>query len=238
MISVCIATYNGSRFINEQLSSILPQLGKDDEVVVSDDGSTDDTLKIIEDFDDERITILVNSERHGVIGNFENALRNAHGEYIFLSDQDDVWAPDKVRKCMNLLEACDMVLHNMQFMNSDKPDFFSIRKARTGIIRNLCRNSYSGCCMAFRRKVLSWCLPFPKSIPMHDVWMGIMTEIEGKVIFTNDCLLQYRIHENNASFNNVGKSGFSLYTKAKQRFLLAQNLLARTIKITLFKKKG
>ena len=89
-ISVCIATFNGEKFIQEQIQSILPQLGEDDEIVVSDDGSTDRTMEILELFKDKRIRLLVNEGKHGFIWNFENALRKAKGDVIFLCDQDDI----------------------------------------------------------------------------------------------------------------------------------------------------
>ena len=87
-ISVCIAAYNGGRFIWEQVMSILPQLGEDDEIIVSDDGSIDDTINILNSFHDKRIKIFINEGRHGVVPNFENALKHSSGDYIFFSDQD------------------------------------------------------------------------------------------------------------------------------------------------------
>ena len=90
MISVCMATYNGEKYIEEQLKSILSQLGENDEVIVSDDSSTDNTLAIVESFNDVRIKIFPNNKFHSPIFNFENALKQATGDYIFLSDQDDV----------------------------------------------------------------------------------------------------------------------------------------------------
>jgi glycosyltransferase involved in cell wall biosynthesis len=103
MISVCMATYNGAKYIKEQMDSILCQLGKDDEVVVSDDGSTDSTLDIVAEYGDSRIKIVRNTGAHNFIRNFENSLKAAHGDYIFLADQDDVWLPDKVAKIMQIL---------------------------------------------------------------------------------------------------------------------------------------
>ena len=104
MISVCLATYNGQRFIKRQITSILSQIGEEDEVVVSDDGSTDDTLTILRDLNDSRIRIIDGAHRHSPTWNFEKALEGARGEYIFLSDQDDVWMPDKVQKSVEALE--------------------------------------------------------------------------------------------------------------------------------------
>ena len=112
-----MATHNGEKFIKEQLDSILCQLSPEDEVVISDDGSTDSTLEIIEGYNDSRIKIYrMTHTRKGmkshyyVTMNFENALRQAKGDYIFLCDQDDVWYPHKVERCFEVLKEYDMVL--------------------------------------------------------------------------------------------------------------------------------
>ena len=98
MISVCMACYNGEKFIQEQVDSIICQLGLDDELIISDDGSNDRTLDILFSYEDSRIKILHNRACHGFVGNFENALSHAKGDYIFLSDQDDIWKKEKVQK--------------------------------------------------------------------------------------------------------------------------------------------
>ena len=90
MISVCMATYNGEKFVCQQLRSITAQLGTADEVIVSDDGSTDSTLAVIESMGDSRIKTIEGPRRRSPVWNFENALRHAKGDYIFLADQDDV----------------------------------------------------------------------------------------------------------------------------------------------------
>jgi len=94
-ISVAIATYNGEKFIQRQLQSILEQLDENAEIIISDDGSSDNTLTVIKNFNDKRITVLRNPEK-GLIKNFENALKHTTGNIIFLADQDDVWVKGKV----------------------------------------------------------------------------------------------------------------------------------------------
>lgn len=110
MISVCIATYQGEKYIREQLASILCQLDDADEIIVSDDGSTDRTLDIIRQMADHRIKIVEGPHRHSPTLNFERALQEARGDYIFLADQDDVWKPDKVQVCMKWLQEYDLSL--------------------------------------------------------------------------------------------------------------------------------
>ena len=107
MVSVCMATYNGARYLREQIDSILAQLSIDDELIISDDGSTDDTFNIIGGYDDPRIRLLRNRGKHGFSSNFGNALFHAKGEYVFLSDQDDVWIAGKYADVLAKLQQYD-----------------------------------------------------------------------------------------------------------------------------------
>ena len=127
MISVCIATYNGSRFIDRQLRSILCQLGPDDEVVVSDDGSADDTLSIIRQFGDSRIRIIDGPHRHSPIWNFEKAMQAAKGDYIFLSDQDDEWLPSKVKVSMTYLQEYDCIVSDNRVVTRSLPSMVRVQ---------------------------------------------------------------------------------------------------------------
>lgn len=111
-ISICLASYNGEKYIKEQLLSILPQLSEKDEVIISDDNSSDNTLGIVRGFDDKRIKIYINEGSHGVVSNFENAIKHASGDYIFLSDQDDIWLSNKKEKCLSCLQEYDFISHN------------------------------------------------------------------------------------------------------------------------------
>lgn len=222
MISVCIATYNGEHFLREQLDSILPQLGEEDEVIVSDDGSTDATFDILNSYSDARIRLLHNVNK-GFVHNFENALNNAKGDYIFLSDQDDVWFPNKVQVCISALQKHIAINHNSVLVNSEcKPlgvDFFSQNRSGAGYWRTLWRNSYSGCCMAFRRELLDKALPFPPRIASHDIWLGLIAEKYGKPLFISEPLLYYRRHGHNVS-STAEKSGLTFMEQLRYRLYM------------------
>ena len=135
MISVCLASHNGEKYIKKQIDSILSQLSSQDELIISDDGSTDLTLSIIHRYKDERIKLLhykqdvsVLRKKHSkqfylATKNFENALKNAKGDYIFLSDQDDIWLPDRVEVMVNSLKKNDCVMCNLNLIDeNDKID--------------------------------------------------------------------------------------------------------------------
>src|SRR5688572_15335827 len=95
MVSVCMSVKNGSKYLEEQVTSILPQLGTMDELVACDNGSTDDTVSLLRSFKDPRIKII-NASDVGIIGSFEHALMSCSGELIYLADQDDIWSPNKI----------------------------------------------------------------------------------------------------------------------------------------------
>ena len=114
-----MATYNGSKYIRQQVESILIQLSFEDEVIISDDGSLDETLQVLQEIGDIRVKICKNEPPHGVVENFENAIKHAVGDYIFLCDQDDVWMPGKVKKVLEALKDYDFVVHNAEMVDGD-----------------------------------------------------------------------------------------------------------------------
>lgn len=205
MISVCIATFNGEKYIKEQLTSILSQISADDEVVVSDDGSSDKTLEVIKSLNAPNINIYINVGEHGYTPNFENALRHSHGEYVFLSDQDDIWLPGKVEECMMYLRTNDFVVSDAQIVDGNgeviHQSFCSQRKSKFGLLNNLLRFSYLGCCFAFRRKILRAAMPFPRNhiLCTHDNWLAIVAMAYYKSAFIAKPLIQYRRYGDNAS---------------------------------------
>ena len=130
-----MATYNGERYIKEQVSSILQQLGEADELIVSDDGSTDSTLNVLASFHDPRIKVF-NGPQTGLTYNFENAIKNANGDYLFLSDQDDVWESNKVERMMEALRHYDLVVSDAWISDenavSTGQSLYDIYKPRKG----------------------------------------------------------------------------------------------------------
>lgn len=230
MISVCIATYNGEKYIKEQLKSVLLQLSVNDEVIVSDDGSNDNTIELIQSFSDSRIKLLLENSFSSPVRNFENALKHAKGDYIFLCDQDDIWLPGKVKTMLSYLEQYDLVVSDCKVVDADlnviSESFFSGRLSGKGFWKNLIKNTYLGCCMAFRYEVLHYVLPFPEKIAMHDIWIGLSVEMHGLSIFLPNQLMLYRRHGSNASFGG-DKSKYSLAYKIKYRFYMIVHLLKR-----------
>ena len=218
MVSVCLATFNGENFIKEQLKSILLQLNENDEIIVSDDHSTDKTIDIINSISDSRIKVYSNIKKPGYTKNFENALEKAEGDIIFLSDQDDIWMENKVVVSLDALKDYDFVVSDAEIANSKlniiDVSIFEYRKVKQGFIRNFIQIKYLGCCMAFKRNVLNKALPFPNNqkLVTHDSWLTLVAEMFFNVKLINKPLIKYRRHENNTSLGGA-RGGNTLIRK-------------------------
>lgn len=243
MISVCMATHNGGKYIKEQIDSILPQLTCEDEVIVSDDGSSDDTVKIVEGYKDARIKVLHYKQEENVpkwlkssfyyaTMNFGNALNNAKGDIIFLCDQDDVWYPDKVRKMGECLKTYFIVKHDYSIINGDgllvKERYYNpAMETNRSLFHLLKYLPFRGCCMAFRRDVLTDSLPFPRKCYQHDSWIGMMAKVYKRdFCYLDEPLIYHRIHSNNVS---ELRSPNSVRYKLKYRLNLVFQILSRIL---------
>ena len=228
-----MATYNGERFIRRQVESILPQLADDDELVISDDSSTDGTLDAIREYDDPRIRLVTGQEFHNPAFNFEFALKQARGDIFVLADQDDVWFPDKLKIvrenfAREQIRPYLIVMDALVVDQDEKkicPSVFEKLKAGPGFWKNLFDNRYLGCSMAFSRDLLEHALPFPRRIPMHDIWLGQLCERVGKTAFIPIVTMKYRKH--GASLTDFTIE-FRPLLQIKRRIILAWNLICRS----------
>lgn len=231
-VSVCMPTFNGGQYLRAQIDSILDQLDVGDELIISDDGSTDDTLTVAESFQDPRIRVLRRGGAPSLIMNVENALRHVTGDYIFLADQDDVWREGRLATMMSELERHDLVVCDCFVTDSDLNithlSLFALQGSGPGLFKNLVKNSYVGCCMAFKAGVLESVLPFPRNIPMHDWWIGLVGECFHDIIFLKNPLLYYRRHGGNLSVTS-GRSRNSIAVRVYWRFVLAYHLALKVI---------
>jgi glycosyltransferase involved in cell wall biosynthesis len=204
MLSVVLAAYNGEQYISAQLDSIMSQLGPHDEVIVSDDASADATLQIVENRKDPRIRIVKNLKRVGYVKNFERAILLARGEWIFFSDQDDLWLPNKVEVLGSTLlrKACavsDAVVVDKD-LNQLHPSFFRQRRASFRPSQVFMRPCFVGATMACRRSYLLSLLPFPAEIP-HDFWISLNAAWDEQIAVVMQPLILYRRHPATASIS-------------------------------------
>ena len=212
-ISVCLASYNGERFIADQLASILPQLGAHDELILSDDGSTDRTVEIARAFPHPCLIICAHRQNVGHVRNFERAIAMARGGIILLSDQDDIWRSDKLDKVLEVFSreprAC-IVIHALTTIDEEgeilEPPVRLWNPARAGrqaplpfVARQLIRCQVAGCAVAFRRKMTRMLLPFPGPTYSHDHWISVAAPFCGETFLSNDSLVLHRLHGANLS---------------------------------------
>lgn len=247
LISICMATYNGAKYIREQVDSILNQEFKENkdveiELVVSDDDSTDDTLKILESYGDSRIKIFHHTEhkKHKYLNasrlckcNFENAMRHANGDYIFLSDQDDVWYPWKVDKQLSTLRSWGGVNASAFDMGNEK-----LKKIGTVVyphnmpfISMKNADCLYGFSLAFTRKEMNYYLPIPTAVAGHDKYMQYSAIWRKTLSFIDEpCAIHRYSGEHNVS--SFGKNNVlpPFYIKLYFRLVTYMSVIWRSIR--------
>ena len=217
MISVCMAAYKGERYIEAQLASVLPQLGADDEIVIVNDASPDRTVDHVRRLQAElaaqaqapRIVLLEHSSNQGVVRTFENAMRSANGDILFLCDDDDLWAPEKVSRMLAVFAArprVQIVCSGLSLIDEngeplEDPQFFRTRSFSAKVASNFWHNQFQGSAMALRSSMLGDILPLPAGrLFLHDAWIGMVNAFRGgEAVFLDEPLLLYRRHRGNYS---------------------------------------
>jgi glycosyltransferase involved in cell wall biosynthesis len=223
-----MATYNGALYVKEQIDSILPQLTDDDELLVADDQSVDDTLDILLSYG-SKLTVVATTKVGGVVANFERAMSAARGDIVVLSDQDDVWLPRRLDLIRSEIIDCDLLLLNGSLVDGDlhplDRTIFEAVGVRHGLLANLTKNSFVGCCMAFRRDLAIRAIPFPAGIPWHDWLIGLMAELHGRVKRLDQTTILYRRHGANHSATSE-KSSYSFAKRLWMRIVMLRALVA------------
>jgi glycosyltransferase involved in cell wall biosynthesis len=215
MISVALCTYNGHTFLRPQLSSIFSQTHPVDEIVICDDGSTDETVHIIDYFKRTYpgiIELHTNDRKLGVVKNFEKAVKLCRGDVIFLSDQDDVWRNDKVQKVMNFFGENPQsfaVFSDARLIDETSKDIgktlWEIHQFKEAVIHNptlnlyhylICHsNAVTGACLAITKQAIPIVTPFKEIEEMyHDEWIALQLSPLNRINYLNDTLISYRLH--------------------------------------------
>jgi len=206
-ISVALATYNGRLYLTEQLASLVAQHRPPDELVVSDDRSTDGTVELLEEFARTapfRVRIYRNERNLGVLRNFEKALSLCEGDIVFLSDQDDVWLPEKIAEVVRVFEGTPGALAVINDKLIADENLVPTGATMLGNIRGFGSpdsNFVAGCCSAFRREWLRIALPIPQGAIAHDTWLVGLAHRLGVVSISEKPLQYYRRHGSNLSEN-------------------------------------
>jgi glycosyltransferase involved in cell wall biosynthesis len=201
LISIALATYNGEKYLVQQIETLLHQTYLNIEIVVSDDGSTDNTINILESYAKKTNNFFVfkNAGLHGIKRNFENTLKYCKGAYIALADQDDIWMPNKIERLFAAIGDNALSYHNSLFVddagNSLQRTFatrLNMYEGDDGRAFLFC-NCVSGHAMLFRRDLLDIVLPFADAVH-HDWWLAFIAAENGGIKYVDEVLVHYRQH--------------------------------------------
>ncbi len=228
MISVAVTTYNGEKYIEKQLQSILQQSLPVDEIIISDDGSTDQTVSVIrrviaQNKTKTSIRLRQNASNVGYTENYYLTIRETAGEYIFLADQDDIWHTDKVKKTIQIMNQnkCVAICTNFSLIDqndapiSDETQFQTSPFLQKISCKELTPISFDqlvygnvaqGCTYCFTRQVCDAYLKIHSPYLIHDHQILFIATLVGSVYFYNEKLIKYRIHAGNAiGFHKKGE---------------------------------
>lgn len=235
-IDILLATYNGEKYLKEQIDSILNQTYRNIRLVISDDFSKDNTVEILKEYEkmDDRIELHIQDQNQGVVKNIEYLLNQVESNYYMLADQDDVWLPEKVEKSLEKLtkENADLVFGDLEVVDKDLKtkypsfgDFMLLNRKIKKYINsdklNYLYNCVTGCTVFAKKETISKILPLPKTSKylIHDHWIGLMTSIYGKVAYIDEKYIKYRQHGNNQVGTEKISHGFSKLEQVRELFI-------------------
>lgn len=212
LISIALATYNGEKYLKEQLDSILAQTISDYEVIVCDDCSSDSTMSFLNEYakKDSRFKIFQNEKNLGFKKNFEKILSLCSGEFIAFCDQDDVWTKDHLEILLNNIGANDCICGNASMidgegnpLNMTMRDFIPVRiipqNNEVFFEHELYGNIVQGAASMIRRKLVCEALPIPGNVVYHDWWIALVASINSGCSYIDQVVLKYRRHEENVT---------------------------------------
>lgn len=248
-VSVALAAYNGEKYIRQQLDSIIAQDYPLYEIIIVDDFSKDSTDEILIQYQTtypDLIRVYFNPENLGYIKNFEKALSLCSADFIALSDQDDIWDADKIRKLLDNMGTNDAIYSDARLIDAESKLLtssfteFSGKKTINKHFIDLCiNNTVTGCTMMVRKDLVSRAIPFPSCIP-HDHWLALLAMDGGGLVYFPEALVSYRQHENNAIGAKPSGTGETNITNNpsrtrreifRSRYIRYKNLLDGSTKI-------
>ena len=211
-IDILMATFNGEKYLREQIDSILNQTYKNFRLLISDDGSTDATRDILKEYiaKDDRIVVFLQKKNIGVVKNFEYLMEKVEAEYFMFSDQDDIWHKDKIQKTLDKMEECnyDLVYTDLQVVDENlniiQKSYWKLKgfdkKIKYNDFNSLYLNNYiTGCTMLVKSKWLNKILPLPHKSEyiLHDYWVALIVSKFGKMAYVSQPQIDYRQHIDN-----------------------------------------
>lgn len=251
-VSILISTYNGEKYLKEQLDSLFAQKYNNFHIIVRDDISTDSTLEILKSYD---LKIIQSKSNLGAKGSFstllEYALNNSNSKYFMFCDQDDIWSKDKIENTL-------AKMHEMEKLNSQMPilvhtdlkvadedlnilndsfmSYQSIDAKYVSLNNLLIQNNITGCTVMINLKLAKMCLPVPKESIMHDWWIGLVASKFGKIGFLDETTMLYRQH----STNDTGAKKFNSTNTFKKalRLFFSNKLYIKYLRRNIIQSKA
>jgi glycosyltransferase involved in cell wall biosynthesis len=233
-VSIAMTSFNGARYIQEQLDSIVSQTIPPAEIIISDDCSTDNTREIVSSYTlkESRIILLKNTQTLGFVKNFEKAISRCSEDYIALADQDDIWEPGKLEKLLANIGSSALIHSDASVIdsagNNIHPSWSSFYKKNIGqplLDHIMQKNTITGCTTLFTRDLASLLLPFPEEVPFHDWWLALVAYRNGGISYCAEPLVRYRLHSANAI--GAGHTGLSRTRQLQQNVRYYTFLLSR-----------
>lgn len=235
-IDILLATYNGEKYIREQIDSILNQTYKNIRLIISDDCSSDTTPEILKEYEekDKRIILYIQEKNLGVVKNIEFLLRKVESPYYMLADQDDYWMPEKVEKTLEKLqeENSDLAFGDLEVvdekLNTIYPSFNDymlltrkIKKYINSYKLNYLYNCVTGCTILAKKETIKYFLPLPTISKrlIHDHWIGLMVSLNGKLVYVPEKYIKYRQHGDNQVGTEKISHGFEKMEQVRELFL-------------------
>lgn len=235
-IDVLLATYNGEKYLKEQIDSILEQTYKNIRLIISDDCSKDRTPEILKEYQqkDDRIELHIQKSNLGVVKNIEFLLKQVKSPYYMLADQDDYWLPEKVEKSLEKLkkENVDLVFGDLEVVDKDLKTMYSsfndymlltrkINKYIDSYKVNYLYNCVTGCTVLAKKETIEKILPLPTNSKrlIHDHWIGLMVALNGKLVYMPEKYIKYRQHGNNEVGTEKISHGFKELKQVRNLFI-------------------
>lgn len=234
-VDVLIATYNGEKYVKEQIDSVLNQTYKNIHIIISDDCSKDSTREVLKEYENnDKITIYYQENNLGYVRNFEFLLRKVESNLYMLCDQDDFWKEEKIEKAVEKLEKenLDLVFGDLEVVDKDLNTIYDSFNKYMKLDRkiNKCINSYkleylyncvTGCTILSKKSFLDKILPLPVNSKhmLHDYWIGVIVSLYGKIGYIEDKYIKYRQHGNNQVGTDKISHGFNKLSKVRDLFI-------------------
>lgn len=231
LVSVAMATYNGAAYLKEQLSSILGQSYSNLEIIITDDASSDETLAILRDFErsHEKIKVFRHRVNQGITATFENSIKNCHGEFIAISDQDDIWELNKIEVLLNAMENEDAICSDSELvdqsgrtLNKRISSLVNLKSFHSGVpfLMGICLPGHT---LMMQGDFAKYIMPMPLEI-MYDRWISFCAAANNGIKYVHLPLVKYRQHNTNCF--GVGKAKNKGNHKTnKQKYLTKLNEL-------------